>query len=90
MYADDIDFQAVVKRSDVMDSSLAVFVATVMDEMNAHGRQSAVREGLVVLVTTQMSLYTLERYPRQDFKMMNHYRSNLHRSQTARLFLNHF
>jgi hypothetical protein len=61
----------------------AVFVATVTDEMNVHGRQSAVREGLVVLVTTPMSLYNLERYPRQDLQVAKHHRSDLDQSQTA-------
>ena len=84
MYADDIDFQAVVKRSDVMDLAPAVSVATVTDEMNAHGRQSVEREGLVVRVT----LHTLERHPRQNFQTTKHYRSRLGQPQTASIFSN--
>ena len=58
-------------------------VATVTDEMNAHGRQSAVREGLVVLVATQMSLYSPERHPRQILRVVKHHHSDLDQVQTA-------
>jgi hypothetical protein len=90
MYADDIDFQAAGKRNDVMDFDRVVFVATVTDEMNAHGRRSVVREGLVVLVTTQMSLYSLEKHPRQAPRNMKHHRSNLHHSPVTWFFQRNF
>jgi hypothetical protein len=66
-----------------MDVDHVVFVAIVTDEMNAHGRRSAVREGLVVPVTTQMSPYNLERYPKQDLQVVKHHHSNLDQVQTA-------
>jgi hypothetical protein len=77
MYADDIDFQAVVKRSDVMDLAPAVSVATVTDEMNAHGRQNVEREGLVVRV---------QRHPSQNFQTTKPCRRC--QPQTASIFSN--
>jgi hypothetical protein len=89
-HADDIDFQAAVKRNVVTGVDPAACVATVTDEMNASGRQSVVRERLAVLVTTQMSLYNPKRWPRQDLQTTKHYRSRLDQTRTAQLFLKLF
>jgi hypothetical protein len=53
--------------------------------MNAYGQQSVAHEGLVIQVTTQMSLYNPEKYPRQDLdlQLVKHHHSDLDQSQTA-------